>query len=147
MYFVRSHSKNMLMDKIDQWKQGSSFVACKLLKSRLIDTSCTIILTPSWNLFFTCFLFIFWCLWFWFIWWLYSVPLIFIQFLPLDYKFIKNGEYLKFIFWTQYPIECTTHGRSQKHFVDEWIISRVGLILAEKGLVFLKVLGYEKERK
>ena len=32
MYFVRSHSKNMLMDKIDQWKQGSSFVEHKLLQ-------------------------------------------------------------------------------------------------------------------
>lgn len=31
--------------------------------------------------------------------------------------------------------------------MDEWIISRVGLILAGKGLVFLKVLGYEKGRK
>ena len=32
MYFVRSHSKNMLMDKIDQWKQGSFFVEHKLFQ-------------------------------------------------------------------------------------------------------------------
>ena len=139
MYFVRSHSKNMLMDKVNQWKQGSSFLERKLLKSRLIDNSCTIILTPSWNLFFACFFFIFWCLWFWFIWCFYSVSLVFIEFLPLDYRFIKNGEYLKFIFWTQYPVECTTYCGSQKHFVGEWIISIVGLILAEKGLVLLGI--------
>lgn len=53
--FCKFTVKNILIDKVIQWKQGNSFAEYKYVKSGLIDNICTISSALLYNLFFILF--------------------------------------------------------------------------------------------